>query len=207
MFSSCKNEFQVKGWKTEPCRSMIYSCRGMCKNLKTHSFSRELHAAAWILHAAACHPRTKRSLCFMPQHASFMPRHDPDFWKNKTHELSLSFTLLNPTLSLKHLQIFPNFKPFYPSQCSSHQIPNCSYPSQYQQVFNLLLQDWRFIEEVEKVEILKKPQQFKSQVSFDLLLFCELYLIIVLINTLGRHWKCTYIRSLFMNVLECQVFD
>ena len=83
----------------------------------------------------------------MPQHASFMPRHDPEFCKNKTPRTLSLFHSSKPYSLTQTLTIFPQFQTLYPSQFSSHQIPNSSYPFQHQQVFNLLLQDleihWR----------------------------------------------------------------
>ena len=113
---------------------------------------KQSHAEAWFTHAAAC-DKTPKPIHFhesyMPQHDSFMPWHatpgqkgkcascrsmspscrgmTPNSAKIKPHDLSLSFTLLNPIPSLKHLQIFPKLQPFNPSQFSSNQIPNPSH--------------------------------------------------------------------------------
>ena len=98
---------------------------------------------------------------YMPQHDSFMPRHatpgqkgkcascrsmppscrgmTPNSAKIKSHDLSLSSTLLNPSSSTKTLKIFSNLQPFNPSQFSSNQIPNPSHPFSTSTIIQLTL--------------------------------------------------------------------
>ena len=123
----------------------------------------------------------------MPQHDSFMPRHatpgqkgkcascrsmtpscrgmTPNSAKIKPHDLSLFFTLLNPIPSTQTLTIFPNLQPFtlanfhHTKSQFLHILLNINNYSTYS------CKIWRVFEELEKVEILKKPQQFKIQVS------------------------------------------
>ena len=75
----------IKCRRTESCRCMVYSCRGM---LSSYTNSREQHAAAWgplpksvfLTHAAAC---------------QIMPRHDIKNLKLKPHKPSFFSSFIN----------------------------------------------------------------------------------------------------------------
>ena len=136
MFSSCKNEFQVKGLQNRvmpqhdllmprhvpkhqnpyifpraTCRSMTPSCRGMPPQGRKVNV---LHAAAW--------PRILKKI--------------------KPHDLSLFSTLLNPISSTQTLKFFPTFNPLTLANFNQTKSQILHIPSQHQPLFNLILQDW-----------------------------------------------------------------